>query len=194
MRRGSWRLIHSIVFMAVIAIFFLSYVRHVQHAHVPSQAAIQSSQQITQSSGITAPEFSNATCHMHGVLPDPTCTPGATNPDVTQANTSQTICTQGYTKTIRPSVTYTDHLKAQQMSEYGFTDSIRDHEEDHLIPLELGGAPSDPKNLWPEPQASPNAKDKVEDFLNLAVCDNRISLQDAQQRIATNWASAEQGL
>lgn len=80
------------------------------------------------------------------------------------------------------------------MVDYGFTDSIRNHEEDHLISLELGGAPADPKNLWPEPHASPNAKDKVEDFLHTAVCSNKITLQEAQQRIATNWTTAKQGL
>lgn len=131
---------------------------------------------------------------MRGVLPDPACTPGVVNPDVTQANISQTICVQGYTKTIRPSVEYTDKLKQEQMTAYGFTDSIRSHEEDHLISLELGGSPSDPKNLWPEPHASPNDKDKVEDFLHSAVCDGRISLQDAQHRITTDWTTAEQGL
>lgn len=122
------------------------------------------------------------------------CTPGAINPDVTQTNINQTICVSGYTKTIRPSVSYTDRLKRTQMAAYGFTDSISSHEEDHLISLELGGAPSDPKNLWPEPHASPNAKDAVEDTLHAAVCDGRISLQDAQQRIATNWTTAAQGL
>jgi hypothetical protein len=25
------------------------------------------------------------------------------------------------------------------------------YEEDHLIPLEDGGGPTDPRNLWPEP-------------------------------------------
>lgn len=80
------------------------------------------------------------------------------------------------------------------MQEYGFTDSIHAHEEDHLISLELGGSPTDPKNLWPEPHASPNAKDKVEDELHTAVCDGRVSLQDAQHRIATDWTTAINGL
>lgn len=144
--------------------------------------------------GAIAPESANAQCHMRGVLPDPTCTPGVADPAVTQDNLDQTICKSGYSKSVRPSVEYTDNLKRQQMVEYGFTDSIRSHEEDHMISLELGGSPSDPKNLWPEPHASPNAKDKIEDELHAAVCDNRISLEDAQQRIATDWTTAAQGL
>ena len=41
----------------------------------------------------------------------------------------------------------------KQIAEYGYADtSTADYEEDHLIPLELGGAPRDPNNLWPEPR------------------------------------------
>lgn len=131
---------------------------------------------------------------MRGDLPDPVCTPGATNPEVTQSNISRTICVSGYTAKIRPPVSYTNKLKRQQMQAYGFTDNIRQHEEDHLISLELGGAPKDAKNLWPEPDASPNPKDKIENMLHAAVCAGRISLQAAQVRIATNWTTAARGL
>jgi hypothetical protein len=80
------------------------------------------------------------------------------------------------------------------MNEYGFTDSIRAHEEDHLISLELGGDPTDPRNLWPEPDASPNPKDKIENYLHTAVCAGRISLHAAQVRIATDWTTAADGI
>lgn len=147
-----------------------------------------------QTVSTTAPELQNTQCHMNGQLPDANCTPGAVNPSVTQNNINQTICVKGYTKTIRPSVTYTNQLKQQQMQAYGFSDSIRMHEEDHLISLELGGSPEDPRNLWPEPGASPNPKDKVENFLHAAVCTGKIQLQDAQMRISKDWTTAEQGL
>lgn len=96
-------------------------------------------------------------------------------------------------KTVRPPVSYTNSLKARQIQQYGFTDSIHQHEEDHLIALELGGAPSDPKNLWPEPGQSPNPKDKIENFLHAEVCSGRITLKEAQDRISTNWTTAGQG-
>lgn len=140
------------------------------------------------------PEQPGAKCHMRGQLPDPECTPGAINPNVTQANIHQTICVSGFTKTIRPPESYTNRLKAEQMVEYGFTDSIHAHEEDHLISLELGGSPDDPHNLWPEPDSSPNPKDKVEDLLHRAVCAGRVSLHEAQVRIATDWTAAGNGL
>lgn len=132
----------------------------------------------------------SAACQMRGELPDPVCTPGAVDPRVTQADLATTICLSGYTQTVRPPVAYTDGLKRQGMADYGFTDPISDHEEDHLIPLELGGSPSDPRNLWPEPGRSPNPKDAVENRLHLLVCSGQVPLARAQQAIATDWTTA----
>lgn len=120
--------------------------------------------------------------------PDHTCTPGAINPAVTQDTIAATICRSGYTKTIRPPVSYTEPLKIQSIKAYGYADSIvRNYEEDHLISLELGGSPTDPKNLWPEPGASPNEKDSVENYLHKQVCNGSMSLQEAQKEISTDW-------
>jgi len=66
----------------------------------------------------------------------------------------------------------------------------RDYEEDHLISLELGGSPSDPKNLWPEPGRSPNPKDLIENLCHRKICNGEISLDKAQQEIAANWQIA----
>jgi len=64
------------------------------------------------------------------------------------------------------------------------------YEYDHLVPLELGGAADDPRNLWPEPGASPNPKDALEDQLNELVWRRRIALAHAQRLIAENWIAA----
>jgi hypothetical protein len=80
------------------------------------------------------------------------------------------------------------------MIAYGDTAPISSYEEDHLIPLELGGSPSSPQNLWPEPGASPNPKDAVEDAANAAVCDGRITLASAQQAMTANWIAFGQQL
>lgn len=141
--------------------------------------------------GLPTPAAPAGTCRVRGsglyVLPDPTCTPGATNPGVTQGDIDQTICRSGWTATVRPPVGYTEPLKYQQMTAYGDTGSARYFEEDHLVPLELGGSPSSPRNLWPEPGASPNPKDSVENAANRAVCDGRMTLAAAQRAIATDW-------
>ena len=132
-------------------------------------------------------------CHsVHG-LPDPSCTPGVADARVTQDNILTTICVTGYTTRVRPSSQYTDALKAQQIKAYGYSDTTpADYEEDHLIPLELGGHPTDAKNLWPEPLTGPYAatrKDGVENSLHGRVCDGLMSLVAAQTAIATDWES-----
>jgi hypothetical protein len=87
-------------------------------------------------------------CHSVNDLPDSKCTPG-----VVRTTDVKDICTTK-TGTIRPPASYTSKLKLQQMKGYGFSGDPSTFEEDHLISLELGGDPKDPKNLWPEPGGS----------------------------------------
>lgn len=138
-------------------------------------------------------ENPDAQCQADGVLPDPACTPGVIDTAVTQVNIHQTICVAGYSKKIRPPASVTSVLKKQSMQQYGFIDSPSNYEYDHLISLELGGAPLDSANLWPEPGASPNLKDKSENRLHQLVCSGAMSLSEAQQRIASNWTTALNG-
>jgi hypothetical protein len=120
-------------------------------------------------------------------VPDPSCTPGALNPAVTQATITETICASGYTRTIRPPESVTEPEKLASMKAYGDSGSPHDFEYDHLIPLELGGAANDPRNPWPEPGATPNPKDRVENALHRLVCDGLMSLRAAQRIIAGDW-------
>ena len=133
-------------------------------------------------------------CHSTNGLPDPICTPGFADPRVTEANINTTICVSGYTTRIRPPTAYTNTLKRQQIAQYGYADAnLADYEEDHLIPLELGGHPTDPRNLWPEPRSGidgASKKDVVENSLHRKVCAGLITLAAAQTAIARNWASA----
>lgn len=117
-----------------------------------------------------------------GIVADPRRTPGVLNPDVTQANIRSTICKHGWTSTIRPPTDYTNELKRRQMRQYRETGSISDYQEDHLISLELGGDPADPRNLWPEPYPRASQMDQQENELNRQVCDGSLTLADAQQK------------
>ena len=122
-------------------------------------------------------------------------TPGTIDPNVTQSNIQQTICKPNYTATVRPSASYTTKLKIQQLAgAYKiYKDSnVANYEEDHLISLEIGGNPTDPKNLWPEPYAGTGAriKDQVENKLHDLICTNKMTLAQAQKEISTNWYSA----
>ncbi len=140
-------------------------------------------------------------CHARGsglyVLPDRHCTPGATNPAVTQANIGSTICKAGWSASERPPESVTEPQKRLSLAAYGYYDgrSLGTYEFDHLISLELGGAVDSSKNLWPEPDYPGvstssyylNPKDHVEDKLHDWVCDHKISLASAQHIIASNW-------
>jgi hypothetical protein len=145
----------------------------------------------TASDNSVQPQPAPGSCHPIGSglysRPDRNCTPGALNPEVTQATIRRTICRAGWTATVRPPETITEAEKPASLLAYGDTRPIGDYEYDHFVPLELGGATNDPRNLWPEPGASPNPKDKVEDELNRAVCDGRMTLLHAQAEIVANW-------
>jgi len=121
-------------------------------------------------------------------LPDPTCTPGALNPAVTQATISTTICKSGWTATVRPPTSYTNKIKREAIAAYGdyAGTAMGSYELDHLISLEIGGSPTAVANLWPE-RGEHNDKDPVENAAKVAVCSGRMTLADVQQQIATNW-------
>ena len=138
--------------------------------------------------------FVFATSAMATDLPDHALTPGAIDLEITQANIQNTVCVKGYTKTVRPPAAYTNKLKKKQIREYGYDDTNPKHyEEDHLIPLSIGGNPRSPKNLWPEPRKSEwNAakKDQLEFVIYKMVCNNDIMLKDAQDQISSDWIAA----
>ncbi len=116
------------------------------------------------------------------IVADAVRTPGVLNPGVTQANIRSTICKRGWTATIRPPVSYTNALKRRQMRQYGESGPLSDYQEDHLISLELGGHPTDPRNLWPEPYPRASRVDEIENELNAEVCRGKLTLAQAQQR------------
>jgi hypothetical protein len=141
------------------------------------------------------PQPAPGTCHYRTaangqVLPDTSCTPGAISPKVSDGTLGSTICRTGYTKSIRPPAAITAAEKQANAAAYGYTDPLSTAEYDHLVPLQLGGDPNDPRNLWVEPGASPNPKDDVESKLHQLVCDGRVSLATAQEAIATDWTTA----
>jgi hypothetical protein len=123
-------------------------------------------------------------------LPDPRCTPGAISPVVTQATIQSTICTEGWTRSVRPPESVSEPEKEASLAAYGDPGPLQDYEYDHLVPLELGGAPNDPRNLWPEPGRTPNPKDELERRLREMVCAGEISVAAAQQQIAGDWVAA----
>lgn len=118
-------------------------------------------------------------------MPNPVLTPG----DVLTQDVS-TICTVGYTTTVRD---VSDATKELVYDSYGlFNHAPGAYEIDHLISLELGGS-NDVRNLWPEPYNDPHGayqKDVLENKLHDLVCAGALDIGVAQQAIATDWYGA----
>ncbi|SRR5579859_1095007 len=129
-----------------------------------------------------------------GDLPDPTLTPGATNPELT----AEKLCAAGFTtKDYRAT---TQATKNAVYREYGMAGPNQGYcvgdggcEIDHLISLEIGGADVK-ENLWPQPYFTQpwnaHLKDKLENTLHRLVCAGTLTLDQAQTAIRTNWIEA----
>lgn len=88
------------------------------------------------------------------------------NPAVTQASVGATICRPGWTDTVRRPLP-----------------TRPGYQHDHRLPLELGGASSDPANLWFVPEDLARADDRLETALKRAVCAGDLTLELAQREI-----------
>jgi hypothetical protein len=110
-----------------------------------------------------------------------TLTPGVVNAAVTPATLRSTVCRKGWTRTVRPPTSYTNGLKLAQMRSRGLRGPPSAYQEDHLISLELGGNPTDPRNLWPEPYPRAAEVDRIENELNARLCGGQLSLEEAQR-------------
>ncbi|GAC1657116.1 MAG: hypothetical protein NVS9B1_14060 [Candidatus Dormibacteraceae bacterium] len=117
----------------------------------------------------------------------------ALNPAVTQATIASTICVIGWTATVRPPASYTGNLKVQQMAALHLAGAPSDFEEDHRVPLELGGDPTDVRNLSPELRVSAGGgaevKDRDENAARAAVCSGSKSLVQVQTEFVAKWLS-----
>ncbi len=129
-------------------------------------------------------------------VPDPRCTPGGINTAVTvevMRNPAwRTACIRNCQESeAEKHVTYKWYGLQKPRSNSGKNQVC---ELDHLVPLELGGADG-LGNIWPE--CGPDRtvldnryfkiKDRVENYLADEVKDGRMSLDAAQQGIASDW-------
>lgn len=106
------------------------------------------------------------------------------NPDVTQGTIDKTICVSGWTGKIRPPVSYTNKLKRDQL---GPGEDLTMYEEDHRMPLEMGGHPTDKANLSPERYPEAYAKDHAENQGKADICSHKVTLAQAQTTFIQNW-------
>ena len=121
------------------------------------------------------------------VLNDQTATPGAIDASLTTA----VLCDKAYHTSQSRNVTLSQKKMVCKM--YGITTGCpgKGYEIDHLISIELGGS-NDTSNLWPQPVDTAkvvgfHTKDVVENRAHKAVCAGKITLQEAQEGISTDW-------
>jgi hypothetical protein len=118
-------------------------------------------------------------------MPNPRLTPGATVP-VTVAQ----VCRDGYARKARK---VSGATKRRVYRLYGMHPHLPACcEVDHLISLELGGS-NEIRNLWPEawlPRPGAWEKDGLENHLHAEVCAGRMTLEEAQRQIRTDWYKA----
>jgi hypothetical protein len=151
---------------------------------VPATTAIATPVQV---SAVAPTVPASGSCRVVDGRADVRCTPGVPNPDVTQGTIHSTICAPGWTDTVQPPASYTIALKLQQMRDYGEAGSPLSYKEDHLVPLSIGGAPTDPHNLFPQPTAKTTEKEELEDHLHQAVCSGQMTLTAAQAKMRHDW-------
>lgn len=123
--------------------------------------------------------------HRAGRLPPPDL-PGATDSSIAQDNIGATICRPGYSRSVRPPYAVTAPLKRRMMDAQHPGEPISAYERDHLIPISLGGAPLDARDLWLEPrQGLANAGDRnvLAYVLWRLVCTGQVPLKVARDDI-----------
>ncbi len=93
----------------------------------------------------------------------------------------------GWTATVRPPVVWTNKLKSASLPP---GHKLLDYELDHLLSIEDGGAPADPKNLWMMVYADhygARVKDVLETKVSRMVCAGKLTLDQARAALIPNW-------
>lgn len=123
-------------------------------------------------------------------LPDEQRTPGSFDPAITQDNIATTICNPKFISARTPPPSWTAAM-TRRMAAVLFPDQNPDNLAlDQLVPIALGGAPQDLRNLWLQSwagEANGEKKNGLETLLNRMVCSGQLKLAAAQQAVAVNW-------
>ena len=168
----------------------------------PAVAADQCLGVDAQASTSFSEQVQSSNCHVRMSstgypLPDPKCTPGASNPTVTE-NILRNPSFR--TKCVRDGATSASQ-KRSVYAAYGIKPPTHNNgktqvcELDHLSSLEIAGADT-LDNIWPQcgPANVPLAKrwfkikDMVENYLAREVKAGRMTIEEAQHGIADDWS------
>ena len=181
-----------VIFTALVAIAALALLAYDRNAAIQDAVRVVVTAHPSSMGSAAAVDSSNRS----GDFPDSSLTPGAV-----VTNDVAVICRQGYATSVRPEGALWKRLKEEAYERYRLPRGHRSrtdgngvphpaYEVDHLVPLELGGSPTDIRNIWPQSIEAAEQKDRVENELHDLVCDGRMSLTQAQSAIARNWETA----
>jgi hypothetical protein len=92
------------------------------------------------------------------------------------------FCSKGYSASVRPPVAYTQAIKLELL--HGR--NPKSYELDHVVPLCMGGNPTDQANMQLQLWADAERKDKLEAALCRKVCNGTMPLDQAQE-IMKGW-------
>jgi len=179
--RGLSRRQRTLITLVVIAVVLLAsfLVDRQATTGAPGSGASTTTTTSTPHFGV---QLQTTGCVVSKGLEDSRCTPGAI-----LSVTAKQICVPGYASSTR---NVPQSEKNQVYAEYGIKHHTSgQYEVDHLVSLELGGS-NDIANLWPEaatPTPGFHQKDRVESYLHTQICAGALTLQTAQDEIATNW-------
>ena len=128
-------------------------------------------------------------CRSRGGLPDRRCTPGGTARGFRLARSCSV--------TRRLPIAPAPRVVGAVFDAYGIGRGSRGlYRIDRLISTELGGSIVR-ANLWPQPRKgrlNAAAKDRTEAHLLRLVCERKLSLRQAQVKLAKNWVAAYRSL
>lgn len=112
-------------------------------------------------------------------------------PGVVATRDVAAICQAGFAGDARSERPVTVKLRNQVLESYGIPKNAKGYTLDHVIPIELGGATNDARNLYPGEPTNQRAKDKVENAMHRAVCEGGLALWKAQGCMSLNWHLCE---
>jgi hypothetical protein len=121
---------------------------------------------------------------------DPACAPGQINPTV-PGHTAHTICNRAWlakASTTQPSTTTKDKL----LIEYQLPGSPLIYIAADVIPVQDGGSPTSPLNLYPLPLGGwggQQTRTIVADELHNQICSHRTTVARAAQLLESDWLS-----
>lgn len=124
------------------------------------------------------------------LLPDRIETPGAVDPAIGQRDIASTICDPGFLSSRTPRPSWTAAARRRLATARRPGESPQDFALDQLVPISLGGAASDARNLWLQSWTGPwnaSRKDVLETVMHRMVCSGELPLKVAQQAIAGDW-------